>query len=546
VTSVTTNDRPWRLASLLLLAVLLVLAGLTFRDYGISNDEEVQHVYGEMLWDFYASGFSDTAAFRFRDLYRYGGLFDMIAVGLAPHLPFETYETRHLLSGFIGILGIAGVWRLASHLGGGRAGFIAALLLATSGAWYGAMFNHTKDVPFAAAMVWAVYFLCRVLEGLPRPNPWLVAGFGLAAGCSLGIRVGGVLLGVYAGIGVLAWCVLRFRDHGWVAVLGDAARIAIRLLPGAVIAYGLMAVFWPWAVLDLLNPLRALAGFSQYRPIIDTVVDGDVVRVYDLPASYLPVYLAIKLPLVFLLGVAAAAVITVVPGFRGRPRRRLAETSIEPRHLGLGLTALAAAFPVLYFVLTVPTAYDGIRHFLFVVPPLAVIAGIGLDRLLSLIAIRGLVPARMTAALLTLVIAFEVHSLVRLHPHQYVGYNQLIGGLKGARNDYVLDYWANTVPEATQALTDYLRREHRNRPITRVYTVLVCSERLTFEAVAPPFLRWVRDIRHADFFIGPTHMGCDKILDGRTVHEVRRMDVVLAVVKDRRTLTASKPPPPRG
>ena len=46
---------------------LLVATGVfilfTFDQHGISNDEEVQHVYGRLLVDFYASGFADRAAF---------------------------------------------------------------------------------------------------------------------------------------------------------------------------------------------------------------------------------------------------------------------------------------------------------------------------------------------------------------------------------------------------------------------------------------------------------------------------------------------------
>ena len=59
-------------------AALAVLVLATFRDYGISNDEEVQHVYGQKLLDFYLSGFADRSAFEYRNLYLYGGFFDMV------------------------------------------------------------------------------------------------------------------------------------------------------------------------------------------------------------------------------------------------------------------------------------------------------------------------------------------------------------------------------------------------------------------------------------------------------------------------------------
>src|SRR5580692_9333709 len=86
------------LASAVVFAALFVLVACTFRDYAISNDEEVQQRYGEMIVAYYASGFVDQALFHFRDLYLYGGLFDVIAFGIEKLLPLDPYDVRHLLT----------------------------------------------------------------------------------------------------------------------------------------------------------------------------------------------------------------------------------------------------------------------------------------------------------------------------------------------------------------------------------------------------------------------------------------------------------------
>ncbi|MFZ3357260.1 MAG: hypothetical protein WA177_00745, partial [Xanthobacteraceae bacterium] len=78
------------LAAAALFVALVALVALTFRDYAISNDEEVQQRYGELIVAYYASGFTDQALFHFRDLYLYGGLFDLVAVGLEKILPLDT------------------------------------------------------------------------------------------------------------------------------------------------------------------------------------------------------------------------------------------------------------------------------------------------------------------------------------------------------------------------------------------------------------------------------------------------------------------------
>ena len=152
--------------SLAILIALMVLAVLLFRDYGISNDEEVQHRYGELIINYYESGFRDTALFNYKNLYLYGGLFDIVAVGLARLLPFDPFLIRHLLSAMIGVGGMAGVWATARLVGGARAGLIALCAIAVCGPYFGGMFNHTKDVPFAAAVIWRTVFAVAAVRAI--------------------------------------------------------------------------------------------------------------------------------------------------------------------------------------------------------------------------------------------------------------------------------------------------------------------------------------------------------------------------------------------
>src|SRR5215831_3875780 len=111
------------------LSVLLVL--LTFRSYGVTWDEDCQNWYGNLvlthyLWLIGASSPPDwQALFKYADMYNYGALFDLIAAIVNKFSPLGTFETRHLLNGFVGILGLVGCCKLGRRLGGPRVGFIA-------------------------------------------------------------------------------------------------------------------------------------------------------------------------------------------------------------------------------------------------------------------------------------------------------------------------------------------------------------------------------------------------------------------------------------
>ena len=44
----------------------------------------------------------------------------------------------------------------------------------------------------------------------------------------------------------------------------------------------------------------------------------------------------------------------------------------------------------------------------------------------------------------------------------------------------------------------------------------------------------------AEFFIAPTHMNCDRALDGKVIANIQRLGVPIGVVKDRRALVRSE------
>src|SRR5260370_5616585 len=94
------------IATVVLVAAVVVIALCTFKDYAISNDEGVQHRYGELIIAYYTSGFRDQGVFSFQNLYLYGGLFDIAAIFLSHLIPIDPYDLRHILCALIGIGGV--------------------------------------------------------------------------------------------------------------------------------------------------------------------------------------------------------------------------------------------------------------------------------------------------------------------------------------------------------------------------------------------------------------------------------------------------------
>src|SRR5215468_2087720 len=292
--------------AVVVLAIVAVIAALTFRDYGLGWDDFTHAQYGDLLLSFYGSGFADKRALSFVNLYMYGGGFDMAAALIAKLLPFDLFETRRLVGAMVGTIGLVATWRTARRLGGPVAGTLALMLLATAPLFFGHMFMNPKDAPFAVAMILLVLGLVRGCEEYPRLGvataAILAAGFGL----SVGTRIMGVF-GIIYGVAALAMIfgTETYRD-GVAAAAPRLGRFVLALIPVVVVAYALMALVWPWSVIDPLNPYRAVTYFSVFfeKPW-KVMFDGALVSVPDMPRSYVPTLFELQTPTLMLaLGLA--------------------------------------------------------------------------------------------------------------------------------------------------------------------------------------------------------------------------------------------------
>lgn len=301
---------------------------------------------------------------------------------------------------------------------------------------------------------------------------------------------------------------------------------------GLALAYLIMIVAWPWSALSPLNPIRGLFAFSEFHYAIRTAFAGEVYDMADVPRLYVPGYLLIRVPLIMLAGAVLAAA-SLVLAFLARGAKQ------DSRDVAL--LALTIAVPLASQVAFRGPAFTGMRHFLFVLPPLAALAGIGFDQVLTAFETRGRPLALGASALISACFLWEGATLVRLHPYENLSYNSLVGGLPGAFRRYDLDYWFNSMPEAIHVLEAHVRKDSPAEAIQppRIYSVAVCGERLPFDqTVTLPQLRW--DFRHeweeSEFFIAPTQMNCDRDLDGEVIGTVERLGVPIAYVKDRRAI----------
>ena len=517
-----------------ILGLALVVGLATASHYGMTVDEFNTDDYGPKALAWYTSGFTDRAHFETVEfsLWYYGPWLQILiafiqSLGLADPL-----TVRHALTFLAGLAGLAALIPLARLTVGSWAGPAALVLCLITGTLYGSLFFTPIDVPFLAAMCWAtlaiVVMARRVVPTWPA-TLWA----GLAIGLAIATRPGGILTHAYL-IGAMTLAATEA-----LLLHGRAARpqlVAIGIRTGAAIAtaWATAIVLWPW--LQIGNPLEqfriAFVHFANIPMAMSFLHWGETLTTNALPWTYLPGQWLARLPEAFLVLLAIALVLALatatwfaiaafarfrrhgVVGLRG-PVLLLARTR------GILVVWAAAMVPVGYIMLRQSTLYDGIRHTLFVIPMLALLAGWAMVRLLPLVR-RIVIPAAIaSAAYVTAVIV----NLALLHPLEYIATNAFAGGTRGAYGRFEQDYWS-------AAATEALRRLERRLDAAGAFardppSLLVCIGYR--EGMVAPLLRkpWRLefDVSKADFVIETQRWRCAKdVKNPVLIDQVRRFD----------------------
>jgi len=469
-----------------------VIAAATFRDYGLGWDDYTHSEYGDLLLAFYGSGFSDQRALSFVNLYKYGGGFDMTAALAAKVLPFGLFETRRLVGAAVGIIGLIATWRTGRRLGGATTGLIALLLLATCPLYYGHMFMNAKDAPFATAMAVLLLAVVRAFDEYPRPGAATVALLATGLGLAFGSRI---LAGIAAPCvlaGLLVILVGEGRSRGSKPAAARFGTFVLRSLPALVVGYLIMGLLWPWSVIEPLNPVRAAEYFDTFfeKPWREMYA-GKLFAVTEMPASYLPHLFVLKLPeimLVFGIAGTAGSLFAICSGKLPLTRRA-----------NLLLVVTSAFVPLIIAMLAHPALYNGLRHFVFVVPPFAVLGGLAGAWIFDRAKALGPWAAASFIAVSIGGLALPIRDMVRLHPYQYTAFNWTAGGVQMAHDKYMLDYWGLAFKQAGEALKAKLNEMGLKPPAGRRWTVEICGPQRPAEVALGPDFETTWDRKRADF-----------------------------------------------
>ena len=435
---------PFWAQALALCALFAVVGVAVLDDYGVTGDEPYQRETAIAVADYFL-GVSEEPP-RIHNRY-YGVAFEMPlllaerALGLQDSR--HIYLTRHLLSHLLFIAGGFACGMLAYRMLGSRwAALFAMLLFLLHPRLYAHSFFNSKDIPFAAMLVIALYITHRAFRR-DTIGAFLLCGVGV--GLAINLRVFGLMLLPM----ILA---IRGLDL-WQAGRGERKRVlmtgAAFLAAAFATAYVIHPYYWE-------NPLRFVEGvrvLAQHPTIIKNLFMGEIYPSDAVPWNFIPVWFAITAPPVALaLGALGAAAVC----WQGisRPIATLRDCEIRFGVLLLGCVVL----PVAVVIALQSNVYHGWRQMYFLWGPFCLLAAVGLHTIANSNVGKdkwkfgARLPGWVWGGDLRRVPAYGVvgvglittlTAMAALHPHQQVYFNALVDTkTPGAlANRYDMDYW---------------------------------------------------------------------------------------------------------
>ncbi len=437
----------------------LILAGMLLAflapKAAVNVDEMLHYPHAKQVVNWYFTGGDDVSCLDtpITNLKYYGQSVDNFTalINRVFHIQNE-FLTRHftgafffwLLLFFSGLLGkeLTNSYRTAA---------LVVLAMILTPRLFGQAFGNLKDIPFAVGYVAGILFIIRILKSFPKQSWRNVIFLALAIAFTISVRVGGLILFAYLGLGISALLIAKpFLLKYIVSTKSCIVRLTGQGLTIAVGGYFLGLLFWPFALQDVFHhPLQSLSMMEHYAVSIKQIFDGQVIWSSNLPPGYLIRWIGISTPEFILMGliyfIAFLTYKFTKPG----------------EQLFLELFALfTLVFPVVYVILIRSNLYSGIRQMLFVMPIMVVLAIIGFQNMIGIWE-KGRSKFPYIVLFFGLMILSLVHE-AKTFPVDYVYFNSVSGGNKKAWGNYEYDYYFQGMKEAT----DDLISEIGNKKVT--------------------------------------------------------------------------------
>ena len=434
-----------------LLFLIFFFTGLsTFKDYGISVDEEYGR-YAGFYWLNYILSFTSFDEFKNlvsiklgqiegftlqlpKDYPFYGVPFDLPVASLEVIFQIENPKNYYYLKHFLNFLlfFISSIFfykLLLNRFSNYSISLIGTLFFVLSPRIYGSSFFNNKDLIFLSLVTIATYFCFKSFD---KPSYKNLLIFSIFAALSTSQRILGILLPI------------SFVIFYFLSFLSNDKNI--KDLPGIIlfcIFYFLfLIVFWPflWSG-PIDNFVLTFKYFSDQPFKIMQLFNGKYIYVNFVPYNYIFIWILISTPVLYII-LFIIGYIQIFKRFflkfinikKSSPYYDLWRSTNEKKDLFILFSISSIIFYLILFNVQIYTGWRQIYFLNIFIIYISVYAFYQLD-----INLKSKLKKKLQFSFVILCLIFVVYKMVIYHPYQNVYFNSFFN--KSAQERFEVDYW---------------------------------------------------------------------------------------------------------
>lgn len=432
----------------------LIFTFFTYKDYGITADEELEYNLGENMVNY----FIDIESYNNNDILMnkpylkyYYHLYPMVLTILNFSNYYEWYHLLNML--FSTILIIVTYFVFYIEYKNRYLAIIPPILILITPQFLGHIPTNTKDMPFAIMYLISIiilYILNKNKEGIKINKIYKILILGILFGFTQSLRIIGYSLYIIYAVNILINFIETYKQKINIKNTSSSASTNIgiktqkkevkpfiketilEMLGITFIAHLFMWLTYPYIRENIANIFNLFLLSKNFTPWDRTIIYmGETLTREERPLNYLFVYIGITTP-IFLL-------ITHFLSLKFLFKDKL-----------LKLLFITIFINYIAYLIMNPIIYNGLRHFLYVLPLIATTSGIYLIH-----------TVKNNDKNIYIYLAFIVAILVQIlliHPYQYLYFNPIAKYFIKIENMFETDYWGASYKQATEELLTYIEQ----------------------------------------------------------------------------------------
>ncbi len=414
--------------------IYITICLITYKQFPITADEEYRYVKGKELVNFYqnknALDYSMANSTDPLESYAYTGFLNIIN----PKFKYEKFHLENMIAALP--IFIATYFLIYAHSKKTKYAILGPVILLFTPSFSGLIPTSVNDVPGATALMISVLLIYLFKD--KKTTAWKLVILSGSFAITQTTRISGLM--IYP-IYLLFTIYYQTFKSGEVKIKG-VIKILIEQLPNLIIIFCianfLMILTWPFIGLNYIRNMYYILTLTTHYTIWNKVIlfFGEFISPQQRPWYYLPTYILLTTP-IYILILYFSCFYTI---------KKFWKNSL------LILLNIVIVVAITLYLITEPVIYNGLRHFLFLIPLITICAVIKIIEILEVKESR--IKKVLVAGIVTGFILVVI-TIVKLHPYEYAYFNEATGGIKGANNNFETEYWGASYKEASEWVIKY-------------------------------------------------------------------------------------------